>query len=196
MARKTYRLRQGIKILSIRWQSVKQARLHSIPNQLRNCLLDTGSLTRYLEKYCESNFSLCLKSKSWQKPLHDEADVLCLRNGEYALIREIYFKCNDTPWVYGRSIIPSRTLRGAQRRLVYWGQRSLGSYLFSEQKAFRGQMEIAKITPADTLFHLAVNPGANQNNTLWGRRSIFYIKNKPLLIVEVFLPELMTCINI
>jgi len=179
----------------MRWRTIKQTNLGSIPKQLRDCLLDTGSLTRKLEKYCKGNFNLNLKNQSWRRPLQDEANVLGLRSGEYALIREIYFKCNATPWVYGRSIIPARTLRGAQRRLAYWGQRSLGSYLFSEQKTFRGQMEIAKISPPDTLFHLTVNSDTCHANLLWGRRSIFYIKNKPLLVVEVFLPELITCIN-
>jgi len=196
MAWEKYRLRQGIIILSIRWQAIKQINLNSIPKQLRDCLLDTGSLTRHLEKYCEGKFSLDLKSQSWRRPLHDEVNVLNLRTGEYALIREIYFKCNDKPWVYGRSIIPAKTLRGAQRRLAYWGQRSLGLYLFSEQKTFRGQMEIAKIFPADKLFQFASNTNPDFRKALWGRRSVFYIKDKPLLIVEIFLPDVITCINI
>jgi len=181
--------------LNIRWHSINNRKLHSITKPLRACLQETGSLTQHLAKFCKDDLQLRLKNQSWQRPLQDETKILKLRMGEYALVREIYFKCNKIPWVYARSIIPTRTLRGAQRRLAHWGDRSLGSYLFSEHTIFRGKIDIATIPQKNRLFKLAIDNLNDENKILWGRRSIFYIKNKPLLVVEIFLPEAIKCIN-
>ncbi len=118
-----------------------------------------------------------------------------MRSGEHALVREIYFKCNNIPWVYARSIIPRKTFNVTQHRLAFLGARSLGSYLFSEQNAFRDVMEIATIPNHHKLHSLALNNISNNNKQLWGRRSVFYIKNRPLLVIEIFLPDGEKCIN-
>ncbi|MEE9552615.1 MAG: chorismate lyase [Gammaproteobacteria bacterium] len=181
--------------MNVKWHSISNRKLHSATKPLRACLQQTGSLTQHLEKFCKDDLQLYLKNQSWQRPLNDEARVLKLRMGEHAMVREIYFKCNNAPWVYARSIIPAKTLRGAQRRLAHWGNRSLGSYLFSGRSIYRGKMEVSTISRQNRLFTLAMNNTSDENETLWGRRSIFYIKDKPLLVVEIFLPEVIKCIN-
>jgi chorismate--pyruvate lyase len=181
--------------LSIRWFSVNKLKLGFIPKPLFTCLQEKGSFTQHIKKYCNGELQLELESQTWKKPLLHESKELNLRNGEHALVREIYFKCDNIPWVYARSIIPRKTLRGAQRRLVYLGTRSLGSYLFSKQTAFRGKIEIATIPNHDKLYSLALKNKAESPKQLWGRRSIFYIKEKPLLVIEIFLPDGIKCIN-
>lgn len=181
--------------MSIRWHSINRSGINFIPASLLTCLRETGSLTKHLEQFCIGELQLELISQSWKRPLQNEANKLELRNGEYALVREIYFKCKSVPWVYARSIIPRNTLRGAQRRLAYLGTRSLGSYLFSERTTFRGNMEIAIIPKQDKLSDLALHNASDKNEHLWGRRSVFYIKDKPLLVVEIFLPDVIKCID-
>ena len=156
---------------------------------------DKGSFTRHLEQYCKGQLRLELISQRWKKPLWHESRKLRLRQGEFALVREIYIKCNNTPWVYARSIIPRKTLRGAQRRLVNLGARSLGSFLFSKQSVTRDEIEVVSIQKDDKLFALANKITTENSENLWGRRSIFYIKEKPLLVIEIFLPAGAKCIN-
>ena len=179
----------------LRWLPVTRINPSRIPLSLRDCLLDTGSLTSRLARYCKGNFNLRLKGQVWQRPLPEETNALQLRRGSYALVREIYLQCDDIPWVYGRSIIPAQTCTARERRLAFWGQRSLGNYLFSGRNIRRSEFEIAMIPPRDRLFHLAGKGMASNNSPLWGRRSIFYIRNKPLLVVEVFLDNLIRCMN-
>ena len=164
-----------------------------MPADIRDILFDSGSLSEFLEKHCKGNFNLQLVRQIWQRPLPDEVRVLSLQTGRYALLREIFLRCDDAPLVYGRSIIPVQTFTGAERRLARWGQRPLGDYLFSGKKIRRSRIEIAQITPLDNLYHLVERNISFEATSLWGRRSIFYIKNKPLLIVEVFLPEIIRC---
>lgn len=181
--------------MSLRWRPAGHINRRSLPVSIRELLLESGSLTQQLEFRCPGKFNLEFCGQSWQRPLFDEARVLVLPAGAYALIREIYLKCDQHPWVYGRSIIPSSTFTGAERRLAHWGQRSLGDYLFSERKAWRGHIEIAKLLPQDRLFQLAVKDRHIKDPELWGRRSMFYIKDKPLLVVEIFLADVIQCMN-
>lgn len=181
--------------MSLRWRPAGHINPRTLPSSLRKLLLESGSLTQQLESYCPGELCLELTGQSWQRPLFNEAKALCLHAGAYALVREIYLKCNNLPWVYGRSIIPASTFTGAERRLAHWGRRSLGDYLFSERKARRGRIEIAKISPEDRLFLLAVKNLDIEETELWGRRSMFYIKNKPLLVVEIFLADVIKCMN-
>ena len=179
----------------LRWLPVTRVNPSRIPPSLRDSLLDTGSLTTRLARYCKGDFKLRLTGQVWQRPLQDETTALRLRRGSFALVREIYLQCNDIPWVYGRSIIPARTCTAQERRLAYWGQRSLGNYLFSGHNTERSEIEIAIIRPWDKLFQLANRNMTASSDSLWGRRSIFYIRNKPLLVVEVFLDNLIRCMH-
>jgi len=180
--------------VSARWQPLKKADAALMPAHLLECLKDTGSLTRHLEHHCSGEFSLRLINQSWQAPMRDEAKVLRLGAGSRAMVREINMLCGGVPWVYARSIIPEDTLHGSG--LEHIGRRSLGDYLFSEAGARRGRIEIASLVPAEALFQLACPGEAERDAILWGRRSVFRIKNRPLLIVEVFLQDFIQCKNV
>jgi len=194
MAGPGYGVHKGI-ALSIHWRPINRIRQRFLPAGIRDILFDSGSLSVFLEKYCKGNFNLQLIQQSWQRPLLDEARVLSLATGRYALLREIFLRCDDIPLVYGRSIIPVRTFTGAERRLARWGQRPLGDYLFAGKKIRRTRIEIAEIHPGDRLYQQVKKNIAFEDTSLWGRRSVFYIKNKPILIVEIFLPENIRCMK-
>ncbi|OGT35995.1 MAG: hypothetical protein A2W28_08770 [Gammaproteobacteria bacterium RBG_16_51_14] len=176
------------------WRTQQQSGLNRLPKGLRDCLLEQGSLTRYLQKYCRSQFCLQLKDQSWKRPAHDESQLLGLKEGEYALIREVLLRCNCTTWVYARSIFPGCTLSGAQRRLATLGKRPLGGVLFADQSTSRKNAGYAVIPPTDMLYQLA-GVNTNTGGELWGRRSIFQIQQKPILVIEVFLPAITKCMN-
>ena len=118
----------------------------------------------------------------------DERKVLQLPEQRYALVREINLRCADTPWVYGRSIIPAYTLSGREQQLYNWGQRSLGDYLFAAGRAQRVAIDVCVLNATAELFRLA---RVQQSGKVWARRSLFYVSYKPLLVVEVFFPELI-----
>jgi len=181
--------------LRTRWQPIAQVNHKTISPQLRDCLLHTGSLTRFLKYWCRGHLALHLNKQSWQKPLLDEALELHLDSGRYAFVREINFTCDDIPWVYGRSILPAATISGTERRLAHWGQRSLGSYLFSGKNIRRGQIEVARLYAGSSLHELVTAYHGKTGTGVWARRSMFYIRDKPLLVVEVFLDNLVQCIT-
>ncbi len=122
----------------------------------------------------------------------DEARALGLRLGAWAWIREGQLLGDVQPWVFARTLIPADTLRGRGRRLTRLGTRPLGEVLFTDPGVRRGPVAIARIAAGQRLHQRAFAADAEPSDPLWGRRSLFWIAERPLLVCEIFLPDLPT----
>ena len=111
---------------------------------------------------------------------------MALNNVHSALVRQVLLCCDDQPLIYARTVIPVTTLRGARRRYGNMGSRPLGAMLFADRTMQREEVRVAE---------LSATHEANQYNktdeAVWGRRSVFRVSGKPLLVSEYFLPELL-----
>lgn len=125
--------------------------------------------------------------------MQNEARALELRSGAHALVREVFLLCYGRPWVFARTVIPAHTLLGKHRRLSRLGNRSLGALLFADKSMRRSAVEIACITSGQLLFESATRNLPEKSKAIWGRRSKFYLKNKPLLLSEIFLHDMSLC---
>ena len=155
-------------------------------------LLDPGSLTRRLQQVC-GRFRVQVYRQAWARPTLDEARALGLRAGGRAWVREVHLFCDEQPCVFARTIIPAATVQGSLRRLTRLGNRSLGAVLFADKRLRRSAPEIAAITRRQRLFAAATAYSATQPNILWGRRSLFHLRDKPLLLSEIFLHDMTSC---
>ena len=120
----------------------------------------------------------------------NEAQQLNMRVSSFALVRQVHLLCDNKPWVFARTVIPPHTLRGKQRRLAKLGKKPLGAVLFADKSMKRTEMEIASIWPGQYLYQLATYHLPQTDQPIWGRRSVFYLNNHPLLVSEIFLPEI------
>lgn len=161
------------------------------PADLTNWLFDAGSLTRRLRQRCPGQLRVLVLRQGWTRPDRDEACALQLRLDAWAWTREVQLRCDERPWVFARTIIPARTLRGRGRRLTWLGTRPLGEALFTDPCVQRGPVEVARIVAGQRLHHRAVAGCAEPLEPLWGRRSVFWLDRRPLLVCEVFLPDLL-----
>lgn len=161
-----------------------------LPQELRHWLTAGDSLTRRLRLRCPEYFHVNLVSQDWERPLPEESAALDLGPGEFALVRQVYLLCGDRRLVFARSIIPRRCLRGHNRRLATLGTRPLADILFARPDVERAEMQVCALTPAATLFRLATKDLVPSPAVLWGRRSLFLLRRKPLLVSEFFLPEI------
>ena len=153
-------------------------------------LLNSGSLTQRLRCACAGRFRVRVLHQGWTRPGRDEARVLGLRLDAWAWTREVQLLCDERPWVFARSLIPARTLRGRGRRLTQLGTRPLGQVLFTDPGVRRGPVEIARIVAGQRLHQQAFAGLAEPPDAIWGRRSVFWIEERPLLVCEIFLPDL------
>jgi chorismate--pyruvate lyase len=175
--------------LDSHWQPHRQHRCNEIPPELCAWLLDPESLTLRLQQLCPRRFEVRVITQQRGRPAHNEAQALGMRNGGHALIREVQLLCGDKPWIYARTVIPVRSLRGRLKRLAHLGTRPLGGVLFADPGMRRGVVELACILPGQALYTAATAHLRQRPAAIWGRRSVFTINRKPLLVSEVFLPE-------
>lgn len=159
-----------------------------IPGELYGWLLDPASLTLRLQHLCDGGFRVRVISQRWDTPRLDEARALGVRPETRAIIRQVQLLCDDKPWVYARTVIPVTSLTGRLQRLAHLGTRPLGAMLFADPGMQRGRVELACIRKGETLFADATRGLRHRSACIWGRRSVFRIACKPLLVSEIFLP--------
>ncbi len=153
-------------------------------------LLDSSSLTRRLQQTCCGQFRVVPVNQQWQRPQLNEAQALGIRPHERCFIREVHLMCDDRPRVFARTVIPVSTLTGNRRRLSRLGKKSLGAVLFADPSMQRSYIEVARLETGQALFEAAVAPLSEKPSEIWGRRSAFFLGGKPLLVSEIFLPEI------
>jgi chorismate--pyruvate lyase len=162
----------------------------ALPRALRAWLIDPTSLTDRIRGACAGAFCVRVLREGYQRPRLDESKVLGIRRGRFAWVREVQLLCDAEPWVFARTVIPLTSLTGPQRRLAHLGNRPLGAYLFAHPATSRGLVEVASIRRGQAMFAQAVVGVARPGDRIWGRRSVFRVNGKPLLVTEVFLPGL------
>jgi chorismate lyase len=177
------------------WRPVRQAQRHKLPHETLAWLLDPASLTRRVTAVCPGRFRVEVVSQGWCKPLLNEARVLGMPPATHAFVRQVYLLCDDRSWVFARTVIPRTTLTGHERRLAHLRTRPLGEVLFADPSMRRGTVEIARLTPRDGLYRSATQRLASMPETIWGRRSLFTLNAKPLLVNEIFLPGIPPCLR-
>lgn len=176
---------------STSWFLPSQTLKHTIEPEILSWLDDKGSLTQRLKNRCQEQFSVNVLAEEWSKPELSEVRLLRIPRFQQVLLRQVHLKCNDDIYVYARSVIPLSTLKGKHRRLLYLGSKPLGEYLFSSPNLKRSRVEWSKLTPESSLYRMAMANQQQHSEPVWGRRSLFHIDGKPLLVSEFFLPKLL-----
>lgn len=142
-------------------------------------LTDTSSLTQKLRQYCPG-LRVEIISEGFDTPLHDEAQNLRLPTQQQAWLRQIRLMCGDQPLVYARSVMPHFTTRNPWWHIKHLGHQPLGEVLFNQPQLKRSDFEFCQ----------AAWPKQGSSSPLLARRCCFYNQNAPLLLTEVFLPQI------
>jgi chorismate--pyruvate lyase len=179
------------------WQRVSHKH-RDLPHSLKQWLLDPSSLTKKLINYSAGQLRVEVIDQRIKRARFSEYKALNLAHHQYVMVREVILYGQEIALVYARTIMPLATLKGPLRRLYYLGNRPLGGALFADPSMRRGELEVASIEqnylPEKIVTSLSKSLDKNYARgsrfTCWGRRSLFFIKNKPLLVCEIFLPGL------
>jgi chorismate lyase len=168
-----------------RWVALRRAGPLGLHATTRRWLLDRGSLTQRLQTASNAGMRVRVLSQRWERPRLSERQALGIDDSALALVREVILECNGEPWVFARSILPALTLTGRLHHLRRFGSRSLGELLFSSRGISREDFEVARIGAGQRLAH-ALEP---LPAPAWGRRSVFRLDGRALLVAEIFLPQ-------
>jgi len=158
-----------------------------LAENLRDWLLEPSSLTARLKEHCQSFRVEVLGQKIEQCSQNEATEEV--RVGQDVLIREVLLYCDDKPHVFARSLLPLSSLTGEEKQLASLGNQSLGQVLFNHPHLKRKGIEVASFDQQSSVARLSKYLELASLETLWGRRSVFVIDDKPLIVAEVFLPD-------
>lgn len=170
--------------LSTSW--VSQNKAETCSEEIRSWLYDKCSLTQKLEHLCRK-FHVQIRQ---QRIVSSTSPFLSgyFNKDAKVLLREVFLYCDDLPVVFAQTEIPLSTLTEDQAQLAEIGSQSLGRILFQEPSMKRGVIEVAQFSEKQQLEQLCQSLNQGSPQSLWARRSLFYLNDKPLLVSELFLP--------
>ncbi len=161
-----------------------------VPREFRAWLADQGSLTYRLRQRC-GTFSVRPVRAGFLRPNRDESAILQLRADELAYVREVVLNCDGRAVVFAHSVVAADSLRGPWAAVARLGTRPLGEALFSDPCVERGNLQCRRIDMRHALARQAACAGIAMAGSLWARRSLFTLKERPLMVTEVFLPAVL-----
>lgn len=169
---------------STQWQKNKP--ISDCSPKIISWLLDKASLTNKLEQEY-NEFRVQVKQQ-----LSTDSNKSTLSGyfpyPERVLVREVFLYCDGVPTIFAQTEIPYSTLSDTQESLATLGCEPLGKVLFQDKSLQRSNIEVAQFTQNSQLHLFSQSLQQPCEHSLWARRSLFYVDNKPLLVSEVFLP--------
>lgn len=147
------------------------------------------SLTAKLKTLCPS-LQVVVLSEEFEAPLASEAMRLGLNPKNEAWVRCVLLKCESQNWIYARTIIPHLDNHNPWQELQKLGNKPLGEILFEMPSIQRTEFEFSKDKLAIWPHLMEHLPAGNDLQEGFARRSVFSQDQAPLLLTEVYLPEL------
>jgi len=158
-----------------------------VNDNLVNWLLDPNSLTARLKNHCNEFRVEVLGQKITQCSVDEANEDIAI--GEDVLVREVLLFCDNKPHVFARSLLPLKSLTGKEKKLAELGDQPLGQVLFNNPNLIRKCIEVSSFNENSTIAPLVKSLSLNNTRLLWGRRSVFVLQSKPIMVAEVFLPD-------
>ncbi len=152
-----------------------------------------GSLTQKLRELSNGQMQFRLIDASWGAAYPDEAEKLGVPPSESLWIRNIEMRYQDKLWVYGRGLAPKATLLANNDSLQTAG--SIGDIIFKDPNLKRDAFEYCQLTEKNAYYQPIKSALNDTEEPIWARRSILYFHQKPILVVEIFLPEVLLDAN-
>ncbi len=171
------------------WLENRSGVRHTLPESVQSWTYEPGSLTQRLRDYYGNAIGVKILLQQWHTPFLSERRLLNLPDNRYGLIREVLLHADGKPLILARTIIPAKTIKVAKSNLAHLGNRPLGEVIFSYPKLERIEMDVTLIKPST--WNQCVLDKANINESIYGRRTVYAIAQRQMLVSEFFLPEVL-----
>ncbi len=175
------------------WNRVDSGELHQAPREWQPWLSDTGSLTQKIEHAIGQKLEVLVLRDCRQDLNSDESRYFHFKI-KRCRIREVLLCANGIPLVMARSIIPSTSSSGSNYEVLCLGKKPLGAVLFVKTRmntANKPAREISRLDQNSVLWKKCFTQYPDLPMVTWGRRTLYKLKGRPLLVSEVFLPALL-----
>jgi chorismate--pyruvate lyase len=153
-------------------------------------LRDRDSLTKRIQQRC-TDFSVRGVRSGLSPVAFDESALLGISPQQLAYSREVFLYADGQPVIFAHSVFSRDHLCGAWSAVRTLGNRPLGALLFAHPLVERKPLHYKALHNAHPLYQKAAAVLGDPPQRLWARRSLFYLHDAPLLVTEVFLPEIL-----
>jgi chorismate--pyruvate lyase len=158
--------------------------------ELAPWLRDRGSLTQRIRQRC-THFEVHNLRSNLARIALDESALLGIAPQQLAWSREVFLYADGQPVVFAHSACARQHLRGAWSAVRGLGNKPLGALLFAHPLVARQPLHYQTLRAHHPLYRRAATVLSDPPPRLWARRSLFYLHDAPLLVTEVFLPEIL-----
>jgi len=172
----------------LHWMPLQQLPVKPDP-QWQHWLLDPGSLTQLLLGKSDGQFKVQLQSEAW---VNIDSSSLAAKFGPVDSShrfwsRKVILHGKGRPWVLAHTLVPEHSLCSPLRKIMQLKEQPLGEYLFSHPDLQRSAIDISPFYETND-----GNPAGltSEPECSWGRRSLFFLFGKPVMVAEFFLQQL------
>jgi len=158
--------------------------------ELAPWLRDRGSLTLRIQQRC-ANFAVRNVRSGLARIALDESALLGIAPQQLAWSREVFLYADGQPVVFAHSALACEHLRGVWSEVRTLENKPLGALLFAHPLVERKPLHYQALRNTHPLYRRAAGVLIDPPHRLWARRSLFYLHDAPLLVTEVFLPEIL-----
>jgi len=172
------------------WQDLTPALCLSLPAKVRDWAALETSMTARVGKVggCDITVDVLRQARG---PLHtDERGFFDAPPAANGVVREVCLKAGAEPLLVARTVFTSRRLEDHPtiRKL---GNHALGTLLFADGKPPHTARQVIQLDQSSPLWALVRQRHAPVRANYWARRTLFWLFDAPLLVTEIFLPELL-----
>lgn len=166
------------------------------PAPLARWLTSGGSLTARLKAHSHA-FRVQVLHQNPALCLADETQAIGLHRSGRVLEREVLLRCDNTPVVFGHTVVPMSADASDWPLFSALGERSLGTTLFGDPMVRRYELEYARLRASHPLARraraalAAEGLAVPEQQLLFARRCLYRRRQGALLVTEVFLPPVL-----
>jgi chorismate--pyruvate lyase len=161
-----------------------------VPDLLRPWLAEPGLLTARVRAACGDAMSLRLLRLE-RAPLTPQLRRTLGVDDLGCLLREVEIGCGATRWIFAQSVFPDSTVQ-RYPWLADLGDKGLGESLARVEDVQREPLEYLELPNSHELASTALGT-SDSSPAPWARRAVYRLGGRPILVQEVFLPELGRC---
>lgn len=175
----------------MQWTDCIDSLLEQLSETQKDWLLKPFVLSQAMRD-CAGELNVKRIKEELALPTKEEVARLALDNVQ-AWIRQIYIIGDNLPFSYAKVVVPIETYQKFQSDFDNLKDNLLGEkLLYTRDDLTRSPFEYACIMQGSPLYNDAVDilPINKQPAYLWARRSVFNMSIYPLLVTEVFLPDM------
>jgi chorismate--pyruvate lyase len=170
------------------WQPANKEVEALMPMNLHAWLTEANAITPMLQKQF-ADWRLLVIGQEWQDLLADEKQAFDLSESK-AWVRQIFHVGHEKKQIYAKLSVPKITYEQYQIELESLGNKPIGAtLLFNNPDVSRSSFAYRIFKASDPIYH-SICHEIGTASELWARRSIFTWRNLPLMLTEIFNPDL------